>query len=59
MKKNNEIDYYSTRQAAQKLGINISALMRRIRSGDIKATKMGKWVWAIPKAQIDKLVEMK
>lgn len=48
--------YYSVKQAAEKLGINISLLMRKIRGGEIKATKVG-WVWIIPKDEIDKLVK--
>ena len=48
---------YSTRQAAEKLHITISAVMKAIRSKSIKAEKFG-WVWMIPAAEVNNLREL-
>jgi len=50
--------YYSVKEVSDKTGWNKSLVMRKIKSGDIKAIKIG-WVWAIIKEPIDKLVSEK
>lgn len=53
--------YLSPKQAAEKTGTTTPVIMRMIRSGKIKAEKVG-WVWTIPVKEtitIKKLIENK
>lgn len=45
-------DYYSPAEAAEALGIRYGAVMRLIRSGKLKATKVG-WAWIISKSDLE------
>jgi len=47
MEENMSSDYYSPRQVATMAGKSYMQIMRKIRSGEIKAVKIG-WNWAIP-----------
>jgi hypothetical protein len=48
--------YYSVKETVDLTGWNKSLVMRKIKSGEIKAVKIG-WVWAVLKDPIDKLIE--
>ena len=54
MKENMSSDYYSPRQVATMAGKSYMQIMRKIRSGEIKAVKIG-WNWAIPVSAINGL----
>jgi excisionase family DNA binding protein len=49
---NNEL--ITVRQASEQTGMSIPRILRRIRSGKIRAKKLG-WIWAIPKDELKNL----
>lgn len=54
MSENVSSDYYSPRQLAVMAGKSYMQIMRKIRSGEIKAVKIG-WNWAIPASECNGL----
>ncbi len=45
----------SVREAAQEIGISERALQRRIRTGIVRAQRVGARVWVIPLSEVDRL----
>lgn len=47
---------YSVSEAAEMLNMKVPQILYRIKTGKIKADKIG-WFWAIPKEEIDDLID--
>lgn len=47
----------STKEAAERLGLEQKEVIRRIRRGDIEAEKFpeGGWIWTIPESEIARI----
>ena len=54
MEENMSSGYYSPRQVATMAGKSYMQIMRKIRSGEIKAVKIGR-NWAIPASECNSL----
>lgn len=51
-------DYYSPKEAAKKLSVNIQTLRRYLREGKIKAVKVNNWRVRIPANELEKLISV-
>ena len=49
-------DYYSISEVAELTGLKKPKIMRNIRSGEIKAKKIG-WMWTIPSMEVERLLK--
>ena len=48
-------DYYSIGEVSEITGLKKPKIMRKIRSGEIKAKKIG-WMWTIPSLEVERLI---
>ncbi len=48
---------YTARQAGEKLGLTHQEVIRRIRRGDIKASKFG-WNWVVPVEEVERVKDL-
>lgn len=47
--------YLSTPDAARELGLTEGRIRQMLRAGEIRGEKLGRRLWAIPSAEVDRL----
>jgi len=53
---NNDSDFYSLEEFAHALGVHRITITRKIKAGQIKAVKVGRY-WRIPKTELEEIFE--
>ena len=49
-------DYYSISEVSELTNLKKPKIIRKIRSGEIKAKKIG-WMWTIPSLEVERLMK--
>jgi excisionase family DNA binding protein len=49
-------EYLTVSEAAARIGITARALLSRIERGEVRAERLGRRLWAIPRHEADRLV---
>jgi excisionase family DNA binding protein len=48
------MEYVTVDEAAELLALTVWGIRERIRRGDMRAVRLGKRVWAIPREEVDR-----
>lgn len=52
-----ERKHYSVGEAAKEAGVSEAYIRRLLKLGTITGAKIGRWVWAIPKRELERFME--